>query len=214
MSRFVLKFGIICWIFIKLFVAFLLLASLIPAAAFVYVSTILGFGILAILAYHLRQIHLSEGFDLGWFLTVKKGYWRLLVGLFGLILFAAGMFGLIFPNLADELGEKHWLKFASVLVVLFWIALTSTFLSWSLVCFSQSVGSWRLGRPGFGSFGLGFLWLLFAVLFLSLFLDVIDENFFRLSAVVQNWILGVFAVLSIIAGLVAGKFEDLEKPAG
>ena len=55
----------------------------IPGWAVLYVSTILGAGILALFGLNLRQIHLREGFDFGWFLTVKKGYWRILSGLFG-----------------------------------------------------------------------------------------------------------------------------------
>lgn len=213
MSSLVLKFGVICWSFVALFVAFLSLAMLIPNGAILYVSATLGFLILALVGYNLWQIHLREGFDFGWFLTVKKGYWRILPGLFGLILFSIGLFGLIFPEIGNQLGERYAMKVAYLLAILFWMALTSTFLSWSLVCFSEATVYWRLAKAktAVGSFGLGILWLLLATLFLSLFLDMINENFFNLSAKTQNWILGVFAFLSLVTGVLSGRYEDLKR---
>ncbi len=213
MNDILTKFSLICWGFIGVFIACLLVVSLIPADYIVVVSIILGLAILALFVYDLRKIYLNEGFDFGWFLTIRKGYWRILLALVGLGLASVGLFAMIFPNLANELGEKHWLKFAKILVILFWTALTSTFLSWSLVCLSESTAYWRLkkGSKAMGSFGLGILWLLFAVLFLSLFLEVIDDIFFRLSAMAQNWILVLFAILSTAIGLWSGRFEDLEK---
>ena len=212
MSHLVLRFGVICWGFVSLFVAFLSLAMIIPNGAILYVSAILGFLILALLGYNLRKIYLREGFDFGWFLTVKKGYWRILGGLVGLILFSFGLFGTIAPDTANQLAEKHWLKVAKFLVILFWTALTSTFLSWQLVCLSQATAYWRVKKrkDAWGSFGLGILWLLFTLLFLSLFLEVINDIFFTLSASAQNWILVIFAVLSLVVGLWNGKFEDLK----
>lgn len=210
MNKIIAKISIYCWSFVLLFVALLLFASSIPNWAILYVSTILGLLILIGVGNNLWQIHLKEGLDFGWFLTVKKGYWLILLGLFGLILFSIGLFGLIFPQIGNELGERHAMKFVYLLVILFWIALTTTFLSWSLICFSESTAFGLIGKikSALGSFGLGGLWLLFATLFLSLFMDVIDENFFHLTVIMQNWILIIFAVATIIVGLWTGKYAD------
>ena len=113
----------------------------------------------------------------------------------------------------DNLAEKHIMTFAKFLVLLFWIALTSTFLSWELICFSEATAYWRLGKSksALGSFGLGILWLLFALFFLYLFLEVINDVFFRLSSTTQNWILVSFTVLSPVIGLWSGRYEDLAR---
>lgn len=210
MSRLVLKFGLMCWGFIGVFIAFLLVAIIIPADYLGFVSTILGLVILALFIYNLRQIYLREGFDFGWFLTVKKGYWQMLFGLLGLGLFSVGLFGLLFPNIANQLGERHWLKVAKILVILFWTALTSTFLSWELVCLAEATAYWRIGKlkEAFQAVGLGILWLIFAILFLWMFLEVINDIFFNLSAAAQSWILGIFAILSLIIGLWSGRYEN------
>jgi hypothetical protein len=206
------KLSLICWSFIGVFINCLLVASLIPADFVWIVSMVLGVAILAFVVYDLRKIYLREGFDFGYFLTIKKGYWRMLFGLIGLGLLSFGLFVTIFPNLANELGEKHWLKIAKVLVIFFWTALTLTFLSLEFIALSESTAFWRLKKKkdALGSFGLGMFMLLLALLFLSLFLEVINDIFFPLSATVQNWILGIFAVLSLVVGLLSGRYEDLK----
>ena len=119
MSRLILQFGMICWSFVFLFVVFLLFASLIPTSAILYVSAIFGALIVGLIGFNLRKIHAKEGFDFGWFLAVKKGYWQLLAGLFGLGLLSIGLFGLVFPQVGNELGERHAMKVAYLLAVLF-----------------------------------------------------------------------------------------------
>lgn len=134
------------------------------------------------------------------------------LGLSGFLLFVVGIFGIIVPNLAQEFAEKHAMTIAKLLVILFWTALTSTFLGWELICLSEATAYLRLKKikSAFGSFALGILWLLFALLFLYLFLEVINDVFVGISATLQNWILGIFAILSIISGLFNGRFENLK----
>ncbi len=210
MNKIIAKISLICWGFVVAFVTCLVAVSAIPEDYVGFVSIILGGIILGLFFYDLRKIYQLEGFDFGWFMTIKKGYWRILLGLFGLILFTIGIFGLIFPQIGNELGERHAMKFVYLLVILFWIALTTTFLSWSLICFSESTAFGLIGKlkSALSVFSLGILWLFFATLFLSLFMDVIDENFYHLQATMQNWILIIFAVATIIVGLSAGKYAD------
>lgn len=211
MNKIIAKISSICWGFVVVFVICLISVGAIPENLVGVSSIILGALILALFLYDLRKIYQKEGLDFGWFLTVKKGYWRILAGLVGFCLFLIGLFATIFPTVAHELGERHWLKIASILVIMFWTALTSTFLGWELICLAESIGYWRIGKTksALGSFALGILWLLFALLFLSLFFDVINDNFFAITAKVQNWILIIFAIFSIVGGLVSGIFEDL-----
>lgn len=213
MSNLLAKFSLICWGFVLSFVAFLIVMSVIPASIIWLVSAIIGFLILVLLGYNLWKIHLREGFDLGWFLTVKKGYWRMLLGVFGVALFLVGLLGITFPQVTDDFAEKYVMTFAKVLAILFWVALTSTFLSWSLICFSETTVHWRIGKAksGLASFGVGFLWLLFAVLFLSLFLELINDVFFTLSSTTQNYIVSVFRRFDHNYWFVERKIRRFEK---
>ncbi len=105
------------------------------------------------------------------------------------------------------------MPFAASLAVLFWFSLIFTFLGFSLVCFAQAVAYVRIKvfKGGAGSFALAAFWLALATLFCSLFLDVIDDNFLRLSGPTQNLILGLFALAVTFTGLVTGSYQALEK---
>ncbi len=210
-NRIIAKISLICWGIVGAFVIFFGVVGIIPASGVWIVAALLGGLILAILGYNFYQMSQKEGFDFGWFLVFRKGFWQMILGLAGLCLFVFGMFGVIAPHLADELAEKYVMTFAKMLVILFWTALTSTFFGWELICLSESVAYLRLKKmdSAVGSFALGILWLLFALLFLYLFLEVINDVFYRLSATAQNWILIIFSLLSLLIGLYNGKFEDL-----
>ncbi|MEP6900987.1 MAG: hypothetical protein ABJA66_04505 [Actinomycetota bacterium] len=47
-------------------------------------------------------------------------------------------------------------------------------------------------------------------MFSYLFLDVINDVFFRLSAFAETWTLVFIAILTVISGLWMGKYENLK----
>lgn len=213
--RIVSKATLICWGFVCAFVIILSVIMVIPSGAVWIVSTLLGFALLALVGYSIFQIYKKEGFEFGWFLAVKKGYRHLFGGFIGLALFLFGILGIIVPQQTEQLAEMHAMKVAAVFVFLFWFALIFTFLGWALICFSESAGYLRLKKfkSSLGSFALGILMLLLALLFCSMFLDVINENFLSLSETVRNRTYICVALLTIGVGLFAGMYEDLEKLA-
>lgn len=212
--RAVLRASVICWgVVVAFFLFFLLpLEALGPVAA-ALLSVALGGGLLAWLFFYVRRLHRTEGFDFGLFLVRKGSFWRLLSGAVGLALFVVGGLSLLAPSRITEQLEKGAMPLAAFLVVLFWFSLIFTFLGFTLVCYAQAVGYLRVRnfKHGAGSFAIAVLWLGFATLFCSLFLEVVNDNFLTLTGPTQNLLLGLFALAATVAGLCAGAFEDLEK---
>ena len=176
-------------------------------------SVTLGAGLLVWLGRYVRRLHKKEGFDVGWFMVAHGGFWRSLAGAAGLVLFLVGGLWLLAPREAERRLEEASMPFAAFLVVLFWFSLIFTFLGFSLVCFAQAAAYARVRefKSGAGSFAVAALWLALATLFCSLFLEVIDDNFFALSGATQNLLLGLFALAATVGGLSAGSFQALEK---
>ncbi len=211
MGRIIAKISLVCWGFVLIFTSVIIVAVEIPPQFLTIVSITLGLIISAPVGFNLYRIYRREGLDFGWFLVVRKGFWRVLLGLTGLSLFVIGLFAAVFPKRFNELSESGGMAFAKLLVALFWLALISTFLGWALICFSEGVGYWRLRnfKWVFGSFALAILWQLFSLVFSYLFLEVINDVFFRLSALVKIWTLVFIAILTIITGLWMGRYENL-----
>jgi hypothetical protein len=212
MSKIIAKISLICWGFVAIFANILILAIAIPQDFLPIASIILGLIISVPIGINIYRIYRRDGFDFGWFFFVRKGFWRVLLGLTGISLLSIGLFAAVFPKLFNELGENYAMAVAKSLVAMFWLALISTFLGWALICFSEAVGYLRLKdfKAAAGGFALGLLWQLFSLLFSYLFLEVINDVFFRLSASVENWTLIFIAVSTIIIGLLMGGYEDLK----
>ncbi len=210
----VLKASVICWgVVVAFFLFFLVPLDALGPVAAALLSLLLGVGLLTWLGLYVRRLHRAEGFDVGRFLARRHSFWRVLAGAVGLALSVAGALSLAAPAQVTRQLEKGAMPLAAFLVVLFWFSLIFTFLGFALVCYAQSVGYLRVRnfKSGAGSFAVGVLWLGFATLFCSLFLDVINDEFLPLAGPTQNTILGVFALAVTVAGLVFGVYEKLDR---
>ena len=216
MGRIIAKISLICWGFVVIFTNVIVAVVWIPPKHLAVVSMILGLIITTAVGFDCYRIARKEKLDSEWVLAAGKGFWRVLLILTGLSLFLLGLFAEVFPKLSDQLIENGGMTYAKVFVALFWLALISTFLGWALICFSEAFGYWRLSnfKAAFGGFALAMLWQLFGLLFSYLFLEVVNDVFFRLSASVGNWTLVLIAVFTVIAGLWMGKYEDLKILSG
>lgn len=210
----VLRASLFCWGIVVAFCIFFLIPFEVmgPVAAALF-SMSVGGVLLIWQGFYVYRLHKKEGFEVGWFMIKHNGFWRLFSGVIGLALFFIGGVWFLAPQETERRLEKAAMPFASFLVVLFWFSLIFTFLGFSLVCFAQSVAYARIKdfKSGAGSFALSFLWLGLSTLFCSLFLEVIDDNFLRLSGATQNLILGLFALSVAVGGLFTGGYKDLEK---
>ncbi|MEP6903752.1 MAG: hypothetical protein ABJA66_18660, partial [Actinomycetota bacterium] len=84
--------------FVLIFTGVIIVAVEIPPKSLAIVSITLGLIISALVGFNIYRIYRQEGLDFGWFLVVRKGFWRVLLGLTGLSLFATGLFAAVFPK--------------------------------------------------------------------------------------------------------------------
>lgn len=203
--------SLICWGIIGVFVLFF---SVVPTTtspvALAVFSMLIGFSFLGFLFFRYRRLK-KEGFEFGFFLVRQNGIWFLFLGLVGTVLVLIGTAWLIVPQYIENALEKSAMPFASFLVLLFWFSLIFAFLGFALVCFAESVGYLRIKKfkDAAGSFAIAMFWLALSTLFCSLFLDVINDNFLKIAATTQNYILGLFAFVSLTIGLCSGRYQDL-----
>lgn len=209
--RTVLKISLICWGIVGVIVLFITVLRMITNPTAAVISVLIGGGFLVGVGLRLRRIK-QENFESGFFLARQHGVWLLILGFVGLVLFLTGAFWFVARQQAEQVFETNATTAAKILVGLFWFSIIFAFLGFALTCFAESVGYWRLKNFKWAaeSFALAMLWLAGATLFCSLFLNVINEVFFVLSATTQNYILGLFAVASVVIGLYAGRYQDLK----
>lgn len=214
MMKTVLKASVFCWGIVVAFCFFFLIPfeAMGPVAA-AAVSMSLGGGALLWLGRYVYRLHKKEGFDVGEFMLAHHGFWKLFLGVVGLALFLIGGFWFLAPRETERRLEEGAMPVAAFLVLLFWFSLIFTFLGFSLVCFAESAAYLRIKafKSGAGGFATSAFFLALATLFCSLFLEVINDNFLRLSGATQNLILCLFALSVTVGGLLVGGFKDLEK---
>ena len=210
MIKTILKASLVCWVVVLSFGVFF---ALVPDSADrltgPILSLVLGVAFAVYVAARIYRIR-KEGFDIGWFLAEQHGPWLVFLAITAIVLLLLGVVWLVAPQRFDLILDKHAMPVAAALVILFWVSLIFIFLAWALVCFSQSVGYARLKdlRSMAMSFLVGVLWMAFAALFGSLFLEVINDEFVRISAPTQHYILSAFALTATAVGLASGMFID------
>jgi hypothetical protein len=212
MGRIIAKISLVCWAFVLIFTVVMIFAVKLPPNTLAIVAIILGLILTAALGFDFYRVSRTEKLDFEWFTAAGKGFWRVMVALAGLAFLFLGLFAEVFPARFDKLIETGGMTFAKAFVALFWFALISTFLGWALICFSEGVGYRRLRdyKMMRRSFALAFLWQMFTLFFGYLFLDVVSEVFFAISAAIRVWVLIFFAVLTALAGIWLGRYEDLK----
>ena len=206
------KISTICWCFVSVFVIVLGIVSLIPTNFIGITAIIVGLLIAAPICYLFYKRIKIEGFDLGWFLVVEKGFWRAVFAIAGILLLVGGLLATFLPDISNKVAELHAMTIVKMLAALFWIALNLTFISWTLVAVGESIGYFRLRKikSGFSSIGLAVFWLIFVTVFSFIFLEVINDVFVPISEAWRKTILLSVAPICFVLGIAAGLMGDFK----
>lgn len=169
-------------------------------------AIVIGSIIITILGLYVWQILRFEGFEFGWFLANRGGFWVICLAAFGLLLIISGLLARIVPDAVVPAFERGAMPVAAVLVVVFWLALIYIFVFLAVPMFGDMAAKIRAGmfKRALGSLGLGAICLSLAAVFFSLFSEVINDVFVRLSETARSTALWVFVLAAAAAGVIDG----------
>lgn len=179
------------------------------------IAMLFGGVILAALSLYVWGVHRREGFEFGWFLANRGGFRVICIGGFALGLFVCGMLARVVPNAVVPAFERGAMPIASVFVVLFWLAINYMFGYLAITMFGSLAANARKGliKNTLHSAALALVCLGLAVLFFSLFTDVINDEFIRLTDSARRIAFWIFTAFLVFIGVVDGalnghRYED------
>lgn len=167
--------------------------------------------ILAITAAYVLWIHKNEGFEFGWFLANKGGFWVITLAFFALLVFLGGLMLFVVPQAVEPAFESGAIPVAGVLVVLFWLALIFMFGFLSFVMIARMTALVRTVqiKNFFGAFALAGVCLVMAAVFFSLFVEVVNDIFIRIPISAQWVAIWVFVGALIVTGIIHGSWKEV-----
>ncbi len=192
-----------------------MLFFMIPFEALPFSSAVtamlFGGTILAIIAAYVFWIHKSEGFEFGWFLANRGGFWKITLAFFGLLVFLGGLMLFLVPQTVEPAFESGAMPVASVLVVLFWLALIFMFgfLSFAMIARATALVRTIQIKKFLGSFVVAAICLVMAAVFFSLFVEVINDIFIPISVSAQWTAIWVFVGALVVTGIAHGSWEEV-----
>jgi hypothetical protein len=210
----ILKASMTCWGIVFAFFAFFTIPfELFSPAGAAVTALMAGGGFLVSLAFYIHRLRKKEGIEFGWLVARKHGIWLILLAGAALVLVLTSIIWFLAPQSIEQPLANGAMPVAVLLVLLFWFSIIFMFLGFAIVCFAESAGYFRLKKipDGAVAFGLALFWVALGAGCCSLFLDVITDNFFRVSGPARNGTLLLVAVITAAIGLGMGVFQGLNK---
>jgi hypothetical protein len=183
--------------------------GLLPFSDGVNLMLVGGF-LTAFATYFTSYWYRREGFEFGWFLSQRFGFWILGVGILGAIMVVFGMLAYVSPGVFVPAIEQGALPFGIALVSLFWLSFIYLFGYLSVGMVARVVASLRLLSFGDAivNGAIAFVCLGLAGLFFSLFLEVLNDIMMRIGADNQWIAIWVFIGGVVAAGVVYGVIKE------
>lgn len=198
-----------CLVVLGFFVVLHLPWGLLPFSDGVNI-TIVGAALVAFVAYYIYYFYRREGFEFGWFLANRGGFWILGVGILGLTIVVCGVVVISAPQYFVPAFEQGALPFGIAIVSLFWLALIYMFGFLTIGMVARVVASLRLIRIADAGVNLliALVCLGLAVLFFSLFLEVLNDILIRIEIGNQWTAIWIFVAALISAGVALGVWKS------
>lgn len=184
--------------------------------------TIVGAALIAFVGCYIYYFYRREGFDFGWFLANRGGFFILGTGILGLTTLVCGLVIIAAPGYFVPAFEQGALPFGIAIVSLFWLALIYMFGYLAIGMLARVVASSRrFSLSNIAVNGLiSLVCLGLATLFFSLFLEVLNDILMRIG-IDSHWTaIWIFVGGIALAGVGFGVWKepsyhlDDEKPSG
>ncbi len=157
-------------------------------------------------ALYTLYISRREGFEFGWFLTFRGGFWVITAACLGLAMLACGALLFVWPELFTPAIERGAMPFGIMLVSLFWLALIMLMAYPAFGMAAKAAACAR--RLKFGESAAHALIALvcaaLATVFFSLFLEVLNDILIPVPVSAQWKAIWVFFGLLLGLGVVYG----------
>ncbi|MEO5857662.1 MAG: hypothetical protein ABIR33_01815 [Pyrinomonadaceae bacterium] len=161
-------------------------------------------------AGYIFYLYRREGFEFGWFLANRGGFWILTLSALGIVMIVCG--GVIYaaPQYFAPAFEQGALPFGIAIVSLFWLALIYMFGYLSIGMVARIVASVRLLKlieAGVYSL-IALVCLGMAGVFFSLFLEVLNDILVRIVVPTQWTAIWIFVTIVVAAGIAYGVWKE------
>ncbi|MEQ1762196.1 MAG: hypothetical protein ABL984_03515 [Pyrinomonadaceae bacterium] len=198
-----------CLIVLGFFVVLRLPWGLLPfsdGVNIVFVGTLL----VAFAAYYTFYFYRLEGFELGWFLANRWGFWIVAVAILGMVMITLGLAVYIAPQFYVPALEQGALPFGIAIVSLFWLSLIYLFGYLTVGMVARVVASLRLVSIADAAVNglIALVCLGLAALFFSLFLEVLNDIMMRIGIANQWTAIWIFVGAVVIAGVIYGILKE------
>ena len=198
-----------CLIVLGFFVVLQLPWELLPFSDGANIALV-GALLVASAAYYIFYFHRREGFELGWFLANRGGFWILTIGILGLVMITCGLVIYAAPQYFVPAFEQGALPFGIALVSLFWMALIYMFGYLTIGMVARVIANIRLLKfieAGIYSL-IALVCLGLAGVFFSLFLEVLNDILMRIGIASQWTAIWIFVGAIVVAGIVYGILKE------
>lgn len=164
----------------------------------------------AFAAYYTFYFYRREGFEFGWFLANRGGFWVLAIAILGLVMIVCGGVVYFAPEYFVPAFEQGALPFGIAIVSLFWMALIYMFGYLSIGMVARVIANLRLLKlveAGINAL-IALVCLGLAGLFFSLFLEVLNDILMRIGIANQWTAIWIFIAGVVLAGGVYGVWKE------
>lgn len=202
------------------------IASIVVVAFFVFFSVpwgilpfsdavdliLVGAFLVGCAGFYTIYLYRREGFEFGWFLLFRGGLWVISVASVGIAALVVGGLLLIWPELFANVLEQGALPFGILLVSLFWLALIFllAYPAFGMIAMAAAYAREFKFVEMATHMMIALVCTALAAVFLSLFLEVLNDIFIRISTPAQWRLIWTFVGLLSSTGISRGLWKGTD----
>ena len=198
-----------CLVVLGFFIVLQLPWRLLPFSDGINIAFV-GSALAGLAAYYTLYFYRREGFEFGWFLANRLGFWVIAIAILGLVMVALGAAIYAAPQYYVPALEQGALTFGVAIVSLFWLSLIYLFGYLTIRMVARAVAGLRIldiaGAAVNALITLACLGL--STLFFSLFLEVLNDILVRIGIDNQWKAIWIFAAALTLAGIAFGVWKE------
>lgn len=170
---------------------------------------IIGGILVGVTGFYTIYFYRREGLELGWFLLFRGGMWVITVACIGLAALVCGALLLIWPDMFANVLEQGSLPFGILLVSMFWLALIFLLAYPAFGMAAQAAAHARELKftQTVTTVLIAIVCTSLAAVFFSLFVEVLNDIFVRISIPMQWKAIWIFVGLLMGSGSIYGLWK-------